>query len=166
MVAPRSQQPGGSATTPRSGLLAGAVSPGSGRAALWGHICGAGGGRSHRSLCCPEQLKQLWGCSVHLQWSCCRLEPAQLSLGSTSEADAVLSSRCSARGHAAAAGRARDPRAGTAISIIRCRVFLCTLRRAGVLPPVSAISLKAVRLPWGTFAKEERRKQPGLHLLH
>lgn len=53
-----------------------------------------------------------------------------------------------------------------AVSIIRRRVLLCTLRRADVLPPLSAISLKAVRLRWGTFANEERRKQPGLHLFH
>lgn len=33
-------------------------------------------------------------------------------------------------------------------------------------PPLSAISLKAVRLRWGTCANEERRKQRGLHLFH
>lgn len=88
--------------------------------------------------------------------------------------------RCRSRDGAAAAGtvlplcffarqlgaRGEGPRAGTTAGIVRLRVLLCTLRRADVLPPLSAIFLKAVRLRWGTFANEERRKQPGLHLFH
>lgn len=43
VLAPRSQQAGGSTTDPHIGLLDGAASPGSGRAVLQGHLCGAVG---------------------------------------------------------------------------------------------------------------------------
>ena len=63
VLAPRSQQAGGSATDPHTGLLDGAASPGSGRALLRGHLCSAVG-----VVVLPwvQQPRQLQGCYRHL----------------------------------------------------------------------------------------------------